>query len=371
MIRRPLRRAVVAILSVLCMAGCHGGREAAPNPVRPTPADEDTGSPARAVEPHDGESRLRNIRQLTFEGENAEAYFSGDGRQLIFQSKRKPYACDQIYTMKTDGTGLRRVSSGDGRTTCGYFAPDGSRIIYASTHLGGPECPPSPPRGGRYVWPVYEDYDIFSARPDGTDLRRLTEAAGYDAEGTYAPDGSRIVFTSARDGDLEIYSMRPDGTDQRRLTHTVGYDGGPFYSPDSSKICFRASRPRTEEEKATYLDLLSQGLVEPTHLELYVMDADGSDVAQITDNGAANFCPFFHPSGEKIIYASNKDSPRGRGFDLYLIDIETREEERITTEPSFDAFPMFSPDGSRLVWGSNRRPGEYGNTNVFVADWVE
>lgn len=320
---------------------------------------------------HPEEVHLRNVRQLTFEGENAEAYFSGDGRQLIFQSTHGDLPCDQIFTVNVDGSGKKMVSTGKGRTTCAYFFPDGSRIVYASTHLGSPDCPPPPPRGQTYVWAVYKSYDIFSAQPDGSDLKRLTESPGYDAEATISPDGSRIVFTSARDGDLEIYSMNRDGSGQRRLTHTVGYDGGPFYSPDGKLICFRASRPENEEEKSKYLGLLADGLVEPSRLEIFVMDADGGNVRQVTDNGAANFCPFFHPSGRKIIYASNKDDPQKRNFDLYLVDIVTRDDERVTFHPKFDGFPMFSPDGKKIAWGSNRNNRKPRETNVFIADWVE
>ena len=328
--------------------------------------------PAREVSPIEGEVHLKNVRQLTFEGENAEAYFSGDGNRLVFQSTHGELKCDQIFVMNLDGTGRRRVSTGKGRTTCSYFAPDGDRIVYASTHLGSPDCPPPPPPPPPYVWRVYEDFDIFSARPDGGDLRRLTDSPGYDAEPTYARDGSRIVFTSARTGDLEIWDMKPDGSDQRQLTDIPGYDGGPFFSPDGKKICFRASRPEGKDLEK-YRGLLARGQVEPSHLEIYVMNADGGDIQQVTSNGRANFCPFFHPSGRKLIYATNKHSEDRRkpNFDLFLVDIESGKEERITHSEDFDGFPMFSPDGSKLVWASNRYNARRGETNVFIADWVE
>lgn len=334
-----------------------------------------TGGPdaAPAASP-EGERHLAGIRQLTFGGENAEAYFSADGRELIFQSTRDDLKCDQIFRMKADGTGPRMISTGKGRTTCAYFFPDGSRIIYASTHLAGDDCPPAPERrtGGRYVWPIYRTYDLFSALPDGSDLRRLTDAEGYDAEGTVSPDGTKIVFTSMRDGDLELYTMNPDGGGVRRITRTPGYDGGAFFSSDSRRLCFRASRPQGKDLEV-YRSLLSQDLVEPTALEIFVCDADGGGMRQVTRNGAANFCPFFHPSGRKLIYASNQGDPRGYNFDLYFVDLESGIEERITSDPTFDAFPMFSPDGKKLVWGSNRNPapGRPHDTNVFVADWIE
>jgi TolB protein len=320
------------------------------------------------------ERHLKDIRKLTSGGENAEAYFSADGRELIFQSTRGEAKCDQIYRMKIDGSGAKLASTGKGRCTCAYFFPDGSRIVYASTHLAGAECPPAPPRraGGKYVWPVYRGYDIFSARPDGSDLRRLTDADGYDAEATVSPDGKKVVFTSARDGDLELYTMDPDGAHQKRLTFTPGYDGGAFFSPDSKRICYRASRPQGKDIEEFH-DLLRKELVEPTALEIFVCDADGSNQRQVTRNGAANFCPFFHPSGKKLIYASNQLDQKGYNFDLFLVDLGSGAEERITFDPTFDAFPMFSPDGSKLVWGSNRQPvaGHEHDTNIFIADWVE
>ncbi len=319
------------------------------------------------------EVHLANIRQLTFGGENAEAYFSADGKELIFQSTRDGLGCDQIFRMKTDGSGVKMVSTGKGRTTCAYFFPDASRILYASTHLGGPDCPPVPPRrpGGRYIWAIYASFDIFSAAPDGGDLRRLTDAAGYDAEATVSPDGKKIVFTSARDGDLELYTMNPDGSDQRRITRTPGYDGGAFFSPDSKRICYRASRPKEGEELKAYKDLLAQEQVEPTRLEIFVCEADGSNARQVTANGAANFCPFFHPSGRKVVYASNQADRRGSNFDLFLVDLDGGKDEQITFDPTFDAFAMFSPDGTKLVWGSNRNaaPGRARDTNIFIADW--
>jgi Tol biopolymer transport system component len=318
-----------------------------------------------------GEKHIRNIRQLTFGGQNAEAYFSADGKKLIFQSTRGDLGCDQIFTMNIDGTDTRRVSTGKGRTTCSYWFPDGSRIVYASTHLADENCPPPAPPPPPYVWRVYETFEIFSAKPDGSDLQRITESPGYDAEPTFAPDGSRIVFTSARSGDIEIWDMKPDGSDPRQLTKIPGYDGGPFYSPDGKRICFRASRPEGAA-LVKFRDLLSKGMVEPSKLEIYVMDADGKNVRQITRNGRANFCPFFHPSGKQIIYASNKDSTNRRkpNFELYLVDLESGKDERITFDEDFDGFPMFSPDGSKLVWASNRNGKVRGETNVFIADWV-
>jgi len=259
----------------------------------------------QTILPHPKEVHLRNIRQLTSGGENAEAYFSLDGQKIIFQSTREPYKCDQIFTMNRNGSNVKMVSTGKGRTSCGYFTPDGKRIIYASTHLGSPDCPPPADRSEGYVWPIYRTFDIFSAKVDGTDIKRLTTTDGYDAEGTISPDGKKIVFTSARDGDLEIYDMNLDGTQQRRLTNELGYDGGAWHSQDGQWIVWRASRPKTPEEVAQYKGLFAKNLVMPTKLEIMVMRADGTDKRQLTHNGAANFAPYFNPNGRQIIFASN------------------------------------------------------------------
>jgi Tol biopolymer transport system component len=326
-----------------------------------------------SVQPHPRETHLRNIRQLTFGGENAEAYFSLDGTRLIFQSTREPYRCDQIFTMNADGSSVRMVSTGRGRTTCGYYMPDGSRIVYASTHLGSPDCPPEPDRAAGYVWPLYRTFDIFSARTDGSDLRRLTSADGYDAEATVSPDGRKIVFTSTRDGDIELYDMNADGSSQRRLTTEVGYDGGAFYSQDNQWIVWRASRPRTEQDVKQFKDLLSRDLVMPSRLEVMIMRADGSGKRQLTSNGAANFAPYFHPNGRHIIFASNVNNkdPRSPNFDLFLINRDGTGLAQVTFDEGFDGFPMFTADGKKMVWASNRNGAREGDTNVFIADWVD
>jgi Tol biopolymer transport system component len=318
-----------------------------------------------------GERHLRNVRQLTFGGENAEAYWSFDGKELVFQSRRGDEDCDQEYVMRPDGTGRRLVSTGGGVVTCGYFFPDGSRIVYASTHESlGPACPPRPDRSQGYVWPLY-DYQLFTARPDGTDVRPLAPAPGsYNAEATISKDGW-IVFTSTRDGDLDLYKMRLDGSGLVRLTSTPGYDGGAFFSADGKRIVYRASRPAPGPELDDYRALLAKKLVRPGHLEIWVMNADGTDQHQVTHVGAANFAPFFHPDGRRIIFASNVKDPRGPNFDLYLVNDDGTGLEQVTTYDGFDGFPMFSPDGRRLVFASNRNGKRPGETNVFVADWVE
>jgi len=316
------------------------------------------------------ERHLKDIKQLTFGGENAEAYWSPDGKKLIYQSTNGEMKCDQEFVLDLASGTSSRVSSGMGRTTCGYFRyPQGDRIIYASTEAGGAECPPPPDRSHGYVWAIYPTYDIYEAQPDGSGKHRLTTTDGYDAEATWCHKGGKFVFTSTRDGDLDLYEM-DEGGKVKRLTNTPGYDGGAFYNADCTEIVWRAGRP-TGKELEEYRGLLAKGLVRPTSMELFVMKADGSDPRQITHNGAANFCPYFTPDGKKVIYSSNAGDPKGREFDLYLIPREGGEAERITTAPGFDGFPMFSPDGQWLVWASNRANPASHETNLFLAKWIQ
>jgi Tol biopolymer transport system component len=359
-----MKRNTLAILILLTAAGCaSAGGPFVPAMVPPGGLLHDD---------HPMEPRLTNVRQLTAGGQNAEAYFSPDGTRLIFQSAMPGVTeCDQQFTMTLDGQNLRMVSTGLGRTTCGYYLGDGSRILYSSTHHHSEVCPTPPDRSQGYVWGL-DPYNIYVAPAAGGRPELLFGSDAYDAEATVAPDGETIVFTSAMDGDLEIYTIRPDGTDLRRLTHDVGYDGGPFFSPDGTKIVYRAHHPTDPAEIADYQRLLAQGLIRPGLVDVWVMDADGSNKRQITDNGAANFAPFFHPSGEKIIFSTNMHDPQGRTFDLFMVRLDGTGLERITSYPDFDGFPMWSPtDPGTLVFASNRGGSVRGETNVFLADWVE
>ncbi|MBI3872231.1 MAG: PD40 domain-containing protein [candidate division Zixibacteria bacterium] len=317
------------------------------------------------------ERHLARVRQLTFGGENAEAYFSADGKQLIFQSTRDDWPCDRIFTMNIDGSNVQQVSTGRGATTCSFFSPKGNRIIYCSTHLAGDSCPPRASHARGYIWGLHKGFDVFSARLDGTDLVRLTETPGYDAEAVFSPDGSKILFTSIREGDLELYTMNADGSNPVRLTHELGYDGGAFFSPDGKKIVYRAYHPIDSAAIADYKTLLAEGLIRPTTLEIFVLNADGTGKTQVTHNGAANFCPYFHPDGKRIIFASNMADPKGRNFDLYLINVDGTGLERVTYNDTFDGFPMFNADATKLVFASNRHDAKRGETNIFIADWVE
>jgi TolB protein len=316
------------------------------------------------------ETHLRHVRQLTFGGQNAEAYFSPDGRRLIFQSTRPPFECDQMFVMNADGSGVRLVSTGRGRTTCGYFYPDGKHILYASSHEASAACPPRPDYSKGYVWGVYSTYRIYYATDTGKILKDLTPVRGYNAEATTSEDGKKIVFTSSRDGDLDIYTMNPDGSGVQRLTNKIGYDGGPAFSPDGSWIVYRAHYPEGDSEVARYKELLVRDLVSPLAMDLYVMRADGSGQRQITHLPGASFAPAFYPNGQRVIFASNFEAPTTSEFELYAVDRDGANREQITFAGGFNAFPMFSPDGRQLAFISNRNAKAPHEINVFLADWV-
>lgn len=358
-----MRRRIVTALAVVAVGATvalAAGSRGTPVPKTAVPADHLI---------RDGERHFAHLWQLTFGGENAEGYFSGDGRKLIFQSTRDGYPCDRIYTLDLATGRTRMVSTGTGRTTCAYYYDRDRRVLFASTHAGADTCPPNPDHSQGYVWPISETYDLWTARPDGSDLRRLTDTPGYDAEATVSVDGSRIVFTSVRDGDLELYSMAPDGSGVKRLTNHLGYDGGAFYSRDGRWICYRTSSPTDSAEIADYRRLLAAHLVRPSRMNLWVMRADGSEARQVTDDPGASFAPYFTPDGKALIYSSNRENPRGRNFDLFLVPVEGGAPEPVTREETFDGFPMFSPDGRWLVFCANRGGSVAGETNVFLARW--
>lgn len=328
-----------------------------------------------------GETHFANVRQLTFGGDNAEAYFSFDGQYLIYQ-RTEPKAgipCDQIWMGKVPQSASesfqpKLVSTGTGRTTCAFFYPDGKHILYASTHLGSTECPPTPDRkkyGNKYIWPIYESFDIFKADTNGRIVKQLTKTKGYDAEATISPKGDKIVFTSMRDGDLELYSMDMNGKHVKRLTHSLGYDGGAWFSPDGSKIIWRASRPTTPEEITEYKSLLAENMVAPTHMEVWIANADGSDAHAVTNLEQANWAPNFTPDGQHFIFCSNHEYKRGFPFNMYLANADGSNMQKISRDKGFDAFPMFSPNGKKFVFCSNRNNGGTRDTNIFIADWVE
>ena len=326
------------------------------------------------------ESNLRNITKLTFGGDNAEAYFSPDSKKLTMQVTNPAIGaqCDQIYLLELNKekyatSDLKLLSTGKGRTTCSFFMPDGKHILYASTHKSGPDCPPKPePRkDGKYLWPIYAEFDIFVADLNGNIVKQLTDSPGYDAEAVVSPDGKYIVFTSMRTGDLELFRMDIDGKNVKQLTSGLGYDGGAFFSHDSKKLVFRSSRPKTPEEIKEYKELLAQNLVAPTSMEIYTMNIDGTDLKQVTHLGKANWSPYFHPSDKKILFSSNHHSTRGYDFQIYSVDLDGKNLKQITYESEFNAFPMFSPDGKKLVFSSNRDAEKPHDTNVFIADWVD
>jgi TolB protein len=359
------KKAITILTAFLVIAGASAFMVVEPNSTKATKEAADTLT-------YPQEKHFKNMKMLTNGGENAEAYFSFDGTKIIFQSTGE-YECDQIFTMNIDGSGKQLVSTGTGRTTCSYFYPDGKHILYASTHLGNHQCPQKPDFSKGYVWALYGDFEIFKADIDGKNLTQLTSVSGYDAEATISPKGDKIVFTSVRNGDIDLYSMNLDGSDVKQLTNIAGYDGGAYYSYDGSMIVFRASRFDNPGELKEYQGLLEQGLIRPSKLEIYVMNADGTGIRQVTSNGKANFGPYFFPDGKRIIFCSNMDDPKGRNFDLYAINVDGTGLERITYNDTFDGFPMFSLNdgGKKFVFCSNRFNAKEGETNVFVCDWVE
>ena len=329
---------------------------------------------------YEGEKHFKNVRQLTFGGDNAEAYLSYDGKYIVYQrtDPKNGIMCDQIWmgklpTSPNEVFTPKLVSTGTGRTTCAFFYPDGKHILYASTHLGSTNCPPVPDKEKmkRYIWPIYESFDIFKADTNGVIVKQLTHTPGYDAEATISPKGDLMVFTSMRNGDLDLYTMDLEGNNVKQITDLPGYDGGAWFSPDGEKILWRASRPRTPEEIKDYTDLLAQGLVAPTSMELWIANKDGSDMKQISDLGQANWAPNFMPDGKHVIFCSNHEYERGFPFNMYITDINGKGLEKVSRDNGFDAFPMFSQDGKKLVFSSNRNNGGTHDTNLFIADWVK
>jgi len=326
------------------------------------------------------ESHFKNIQQLTFGGDNAEAYWSFDGKMLVFQrtSIKDGLPCDQIFVGKVPKPGkpfeYKLLSTGKGRTTCSFFTKDNKHVIYASTHLGSEACPPTPDRakyGNKYIWPLYSSFDIFMADLDGKIVKQLTNSKGYDAEATLSPDGKKMIYTSTKDGDIELYIMDLESGAEKRITNMLGYDGGAWFSPDGTKLIWRASRPKTEAEIKEYKDLLAENLVAPTNMEVWVSNADGSNARQITAYGQANWAPAYMPDSKRIIFASNHEYKRGFPFNLYTINEDGTNLQKISRDKGFDAFPMFSPNGKKIVFCSNRNNGGTRDTNVFIADWVE
>jgi TolB protein len=368
-----MRILTVLFFSILTLFGCKHKTQIAETASNTSPLGN-TDEPTHYTE----ETHLSNVRQMTFGGNNAEAYWDTKGQRLIFQSDNKNWGlgCDQIFVMdiasKPDSSRKKLISTGKGRTTCSFFMPDNKSILYASTHLKMDTCPSVPVReSGRYVWPIYPEYDIFQADMEGKIIKQFTNLPGYDAEATISPKGDKIIFTSTRGGDLDLWIMNIDGSNPVQITNSLGYDGGAAFSADGKKIVWRASRPKTLEEVKKYRELLAQDMVEPTNLEIFVANADGSDAKQITNLGKANWSPYFHPSGKKVLFCSNYKSAIGFPFNIFMINIDGSGLEQITFDKQFDSFLMFSPDGKKISWCSNRHNGRTRDTNVFIADWVD
>ena len=312
-----------------------------------------------------------NPRQLTSGGQNAEAYWSPDGKRLVFQSTRDGASCDQIYVMDADGGNVRRISSGKGATTCGYFLPDGKNILYASTHGGGDACPPRPDRSKGYMWAIPSSYDIYIADLESNIVQAVTKEPGYDAEATVNWKRRKIVYTSKASGDLDLWSMNTDGSGKTRLTAAEGYDGGAFFSPDGTKMVWRAHRPPAGADLDRYKELLAQDLTAPMKMEIFVANADGSQPKQITKFGCASFAPQFTPDGKRIIFSSNRNKCDSREFELFLMDLDGGNLRQVTSFAGFTSFPDFSPDGKRIAFTSSWKAKSPYEFNIFVTDWKQ
>ncbi len=369
------KTATLIALIAIAFLSCQSGN----NKTNPHSLEAQEAKPDTTVH-YVNEKHLQNIKQLTFGGDNAEAYFSFDSKMIVFQSNNPVWGldCDQIFYTRLDSADMgnkipQRISTGFGRTTCSYFMPGDSSIIFASTHSGDASCPAVPQHrdDGKYVWPIYHDYEIYVSDLHGNITDTLTHYDGYDAEATVSPKGDKIVFTSMRTGDLELFTMNINGTDVQQVTNELGYDGGAFFSSDGTKLVFRSSRPKTETEQTDYKNLLKEGLVLPTNMEIYTCNVDGSNLKKVTNLGKANWAPFFTPKGDKIIFSSNHHSPKGWQFNLFMVNLDGTGLEQITFDKVFDAFPMFSFDGKKLIFSSNRNNGGTHNTNLFIADWID
>lgn len=318
---------------------------------------------------------LSNVEQLTFDGDNGEAYWSPDGQQIIFQSKRDGHGCDKIYIMNADGTDQHMVSPDVGANTCSYFNMENDRILFASTFGVVDSCPPRPrPQGNKYLWPLFP-YDIYSAKPDGSDLVRIRENAGYDAEPTVSFLTGDVIFTSEIDDDLELFTMKMDGSEVKRITNALGYDGGPYFSPDAKKIVWRAWYPENAEDTLRWQENMALNQVEAVPLSIYVMDVDGNNKVRLTENGATNWAPSWHPDGKHVVFSSNMDDWNeeaqafGHNFEIYMVGIDGTGLKRLTNNTFFDSFPMFSPDGKFMAFASNRDADNPRATHIFKAEW--
>ncbi|KJH49740.1 WD40-like protein [Dictyocaulus viviparus] len=366
-----------------------------------------------------GERHFKNVKQLTFGGENAEGYFSYDDSKLTLQATGYGTDCDQIYELNLNvdprGQIMRRISTGLGATTCSFFFKENTNDhrLYAGNFWNvnvsefpnvSKTCPQKKCQNPAnitdpilkqlcntsYTWDIFSDYDIFKVNKFGNIVQQLTDHPGYDAEAVLSPDGSLIAFTSIRSGDLELWIMNSDGTNLKQVTNELGYDGGAFFSPDGKRLVFRASRPKSQDEIEKYKysikyfnvqlycsvkKLLEYNLVEPVQMELFTVNVDGSNLRQVTHLGGANWAPYYLNDNKRIVFSSNHDGGSGGfgAFALYVVNDDGSGLERITYggKYEFNSFPMMNHAGTKLVWGSSRNGSNKHELNLFIADWID
>jgi len=323
----------------------------------------------------DRKMSIENVKQLSFQGDNGEAYFNSDDSKVIFQSKRNNNNCDKLYIVDINGNNLTEFVANDGAFTCAYFSLDDRYIFFSSTMHLGSECPEiyKDPNPRKYIWPL-RDYEIF--RYDNGAVKQLTNYSGYNAETTTHPFEEKVIFTSLRDGDINLFEMDYNGENVKQITSEYGYDGGAFYSPNGENIVWRAWYPTSDEEISMWKNNLAKKFIESVPLDIYVAKNDGSEKQRLTSNGATNWAPSWHPDGKHIVFSSNMDDWRedynayGSNFELYMINIATKTLTRLTNNDTFDSFSVFSKNGKKIVFSSNRDAENPRNTNIFIADIV-
>jgi Tol biopolymer transport system component len=330
--------------------------------------DEPKQRNVRKAQLYYGEDHLTKVTQLTFTGENTQASFSPDNKNIIFQSTRNRLRCDAIFRMHSDGSDISQISSGKGIASSAVISPDNNSIIYSSTQKVDYQCPSKPEYSKAYSWLLYSSYDLFKDELTGGSDERIIKSSSYDGGAVYSPKGDKIIFSSGRTGDLELYIANSDGNNVKQLTNIDGYDGDAVFSRDGKYIVWRASRPKGNDLH-DYRYQLSQGIIKEGKFEIFMMKLAGGKPIQLTNNGATNFSPSFDPNSNNIIFSSNMSQKDGRNYDIYTLNLKTRKLERITYYSGFDGYPVFSSDGKKLLFTSSRNFRYKAEKNIFIVNW--